>query len=71
MSEPSTTVPTSRTKTVGYMPVRMGTFSRSLMFFTTEFSGTIGYLPAMGMFPDGLMRLAAVMAATTSSGDML
>ncbi len=41
------------------------------MFLATELSGTIGYLPWMGMLPEGLMRLAAVMAATTSSGDML
>ena len=70
MSEPSTTVPMSRTKIAGYTPVRIGTSSRSLMFFTTEFSGTMGYLPAMGMFPDGLMRFAAVMADTISSGAM-
>ena len=31
----------------------------------------MGYFPRIGMFPEGLMRLAAVMAATTSSGDML
>src|SRR5437867_340516 len=41
------------------------------MFLTTELSGTIGYLPPMGMFPDGLIRFALVIAATTSSGDML
>ena len=41
------------------------------MFFTTELSGTIGYFPPTDMLPEGLMRLAAVTAATTSSGDML
>ena len=41
------------------------------MFFTTEFNGTIGYLSPNRMLPDGLMVLAAAMAATTSSGAML
>ena len=40
------------------------------MFLTTEFNGTMGYLPPMGILPDGLMRFAAVMAETISSGDM-
>ena len=30
------------------------------MLRATELSGTIGYLPLMGMLPEGLMRLAAV-----------
>ena len=51
--------------------MRIGTLSRSLMFFTTEFSGTMGYLLPMGMLPEGLMVLAEVRAATISSGDML
>ena len=59
MSEPSTTSPTSRTNTVGYVPARIGTVSRSLMFLTTEFSGTIGYLPPSCMLPDGLIGLRA------------
>src|SRR6185503_21124984 len=71
MSEPSVTVPTSRTNTVGYVPARIGTASRSLMFVTTEFRGTIGYLPATCMLPDGLIRFARVIAPTISSGDML
>src|SRR3989442_1192005 len=41
------------------------------MFFTTELSGTIGYFFLMGMFPDGLIRFAVVIAPTISSGDML
>jgi hypothetical protein len=41
------------------------------MFLTTELSGTIGYFFPMGMLPEGLMVLAAVSAATISSGDML
>ncbi len=41
------------------------------MFLTTEFSGTIGYLPATAMLPDGLIRFARVIAVTISSGDML
>src|SRR5690348_839302 len=40
------------------------------MVRTTELSGTIGYWPPIGMLPEGLIVLAAVMAATTSSGDM-
>ena len=71
MSEASLTSPMSRRKTVGYVPVRIGTLSRSLMFLTTELSGTIGYFLLMGMFPEGLMMFAAVMAATISSGAML
>ena len=71
MSEASLTSPMSRRKTAGYVPVRIGTLSRSLMFLTTELSGTIGYFLLMGMFPEGLMMFAAVMAATISSGDML
>src|SRR5258708_31331374 len=59
MSEPSFTSPTSRTNTAGYVPVRIGTLSRSLMFFTVAFSGTMGYFPLIGMFPDGLIRFAA------------
>src|SRR5260370_9625031 len=71
MSEASFTSPMSRRKTAGYVPVRIGTLSRSLMFATTEFSGTIGYFPLIGMLPDGLMMFAAVIAATISSGAML
>src|ERR1017187_3332876 len=71
MSDPSTTVAVSLRKTVGYTAVRMGTSARSWMFLTTELSGTIGYFEPMAMLPDGLMRFAAVTAATTSSGDML
>ena len=41
------------------------------MFVTMEFSGTIGYLPATDMLPDGLIRFARVMAPTISSGLML
>src|SRR3954470_11657195 len=71
MSEASTTSPTSRRKTVGYLPVRSGTLSRSLIFLATELRGTIGYFPLIGMLPEGVMRFAAVMAVTTSSGDKL
>src|ERR1035437_10604634 len=62
-------VATSRRNTAGYTPVRIGTPSRSLMFLTTELSGTIGYLPPIGMLPEGLIRFADVMAETISSGD--
>src|SRR5439155_9163864 len=71
MSEASLTSPTSRRNTAGYEPGRIGTLSRSLMFFTTELSGTIGYFRFSGTFPDGLIRFAAVIAATISSGEML
>jgi len=39
------------------------------MFLATEFSGTIGYFPLMGMLPEGVMRLAVHIAATMSSGE--
>src|SRR2546429_7597041 len=41
------------------------------MFFTTELSGTIGYLSPSITLPEGLMVLAAAMALTTSSGERL
>src|SRR5436853_233301 len=69
MSEASCTSATSRTKTAGKVPTRIGTPSRSLMFLTTELSGTIGYLSPSMTLPDGLIVLAAAMALTTASGD--
>src|SRR5438874_12065251 len=51
--------------------MRIGTLSRSLIFFTTELSGTIGYFFPTSMLPEGLMVLAAVRTETTSSGDRL
>ena len=71
MSEASLTSPISRRKTAGYVPVRIGTLSRSLIFFTTELRGTIGYFRLIAMFPEGLIMLAAVIADTISSGDIL
>src|SRR6266481_1135942 len=71
MSAPSITSATSRTKIVGYAPVLIGTASRSFTFRGMEFSGTIGYLPAIIILPDGLIRLASVIAFTTSSGEIL
>src|SRR6266403_1743808 len=41
------------------------------MFRATEFSGTIGYFPLIGILPEGLMRLAEQIAPTMSSGDRL
>src|SRR2546430_10234412 len=71
MSEASCTSATSRTNTAGKVPARIGTTSRSLMFLTTELSGTIGYLSPSITLPEGLIVLAAAMALTTSSGERL
>src|SRR5207249_8856896 len=49
----------------------MGTLSRSLMFLTTELSGTMGYLLPSERLPEGLIVFAAEIAETISSGDML
>ena len=69
MSEPSSTVATSRRNTVGYPP-RIGTRSNSLSLLTTELRGTIGIMSPMRTLPEGLMVFVAATAATTSSGDM-
>ena len=69
MSLPSLTSPMSRTKTAPLSVTLTGMAARSWMFLTTALVGTMGKLLGRARLPLGLMVLAAVIAATMSSGE--